>query len=85
MNAAFGHTEEMARLISRHGDLERARIGKPHVLARKADHPPRHIERIFARFEHARQPIDGGVGIGIAHGLMQRGDDVIVFLARLVI
>ena len=85
MHAALGHAYQMARLICRDRDLERARVGKPYVLARKAGHSPCDIDRVFARFEHSRQPIDRRVGIGIAHRLVQRRDEVVVFLAVFVI
>ena len=85
MNAAFRHSDEVARLIGSDGDLKRFGVCKTHVLACKAGHAAGDVEGVFARFQHARQPIDGGVRVGVAHGLVQGGDDVVVFLARLVI
>ena len=85
MNAAFGHSDEVACLIGGDGDLQCSGIGKPHILARKTCHAPRDVEGIFPRFQHARQPIYGGIGIGIAHGFVQGGDDVVMLLARLVV
>lgn len=51
--------------VNRHP--ERLRVGEPNVLSRKPHDAARDIQRILARFKHPREPIDGRVGIGIAH------------------
>ena len=38
-----------------------------------------------AHFQHAGDPVHGGVRIGIAHGLVQRGNQIVVLLALLVV
>ena len=85
MHRTFGHTYKMTRLIRRHRYFERTRIGKSYILARKPRDAPCDIQRIFARFQHARKPIHRRIGIGIAHRLMQRRNKVVVFLAGFVV
>ena len=41
--------------------------------------------RVFSSLEHAAQPIEGGVGVGISDGFVQSGDEVKVFLAGFVV
>ena len=72
-------------MVCRHGDLQRAGVGKPHVFAGKARHSARDVEGVFARLEHTRQPIYRGIRVGVAHRFVQGRDDVVVFLARLVV
>src|SRR5208337_2971711 len=43
------------------------------------------VEAIFATFDHADEPIESGVGIGIAHGFVERGDEVVVLLAGFIV
>jgi hypothetical protein len=38
-----------------------------------------------AGLQHTGQPVERGVGIAVAHGLVQRGDQVVMLFARLVI
>ena len=61
--------------------VERLRIGVADVLGGEAHQPPRDVERILAGFDHPRQPVDRGVGIAVAHRLVQRRDQVVVLLA----
>ena len=82
---AFGHADEPARFERGDGEAQRLRVGKTHVLRGEAGHAAGDVDGVFARFEHARQPIDGGVGVGIAHGLVQCRNEVVVLLARLVV
>ena len=85
VHRTFGHSYKVARLIRAYGNFQRARVGKAYVLAGKPRHTPCNVQRVFARFKHPRQPVYGGVGVGVAHRLVQRGYQVIVFLARLVV
>jgi len=39
--------------------------------------------RGLAGFEHAREPVERGVGIGVADGFVERGDEVEMLLAGL--
>ena len=85
MNRALGHADEVARLISRDGKLQSARIGKSHILARKAHDAPRDIQGIFARFQHACEPVNRSVGIGISHRLVERRNQIVMLLSLLVV
>ena len=57
----------------------------PDVFGGEAHQAPRHVERILARLQHAGQPVEAGVGVGVADRLVQRADDVEVLLAALVV
>ena len=43
------------------------------------------FQRIVARFEHHRDPINGRVGIGSAHGFNKRAGRVVVLVAGAVV
>ena len=81
----FRHAHEVHRVLCGDRDRQRLRIRVADVLRRESHQPARDVERILAGFEHARQPVDGGVGIAVAHGLVQRGDQVVVLFAGLVV
>ena len=85
MHGALRHADQMTGLIDRHGDFQRVRIGKAHVLAGKAGQSSRDIERILPCLQHPRQPVDCRVRVGIAHGFVQRGDQIIMLLAVFII
>ena len=48
---------------------QRLRIGVADVLAGEDHHPARDEARVLAGLEHARQPVERGVGVAAAHGL----------------
>ena len=85
MDRTLRHAEKMACLVGGDGLLQRAGVGQADILAGKADHTAGHIQRVFARFQHARQPVDGRIRVGVAHRLVQRRDQIIMFLALFVI
>src|SRR5882724_10818368 len=80
----FRRAEEVERVFCSEGDGEGPGFGKADVFAGHPNHAAREIERVFARFEHARKPIEGSVGVGVADGFVQRRDEIEVFLAGLV-
>ncbi len=82
---ALGVADEVVRVLGGDRDLQGARVGVADVLGGEDDHAPGHEERILAGLEHAHQPVDGGVGIARAHAFDERGDDVVVLLAALVV
>ena len=63
VHRALGHADEVARLIGCDRDLERAGVRHAHILAGEAGDAPRDIERVLARLEHAREPVDRSVRI----------------------
>ena len=67
MDGALGHSDKIAGMVGVNRHPERLRVGEPNVLSRKPHDAARDIQRILARFKHPREPIDGRVGIGIAH------------------
>ena len=73
---AFGRTEEIEGVFGRERHGQGVGVGKPDVFAGHAHHAAREVERIFAGFDHAREPIEGGVRIGVAHGFVERGDEI---------
>ena len=81
----LGVADEVVRVLGGDRDLQRARVGVADVLGGEDDHPPGHEERILTGLEHAHQPVDGGVGIARSHAFDERGDDVVVLLAALVV
>ena len=81
----LGHAEHVRRILGRHRHRERLRVGVPDVLGREPDEPPRDVHRVLARLEHAREPVDRGVRVAVAHRLVQRRDEVEVLLAGLVV
>jgi hypothetical protein len=58
---------------------------EPDVLGSEAHQPARHVHRVFARLQHAREPIEAGIGVGVADRLVQRADEIEVLLAGAVI
>ena len=82
---ALGHAVEMAGLVRRHRDLQSLIVRQPDVLAGKADEPAGDEQGILPGLQHPGQPVDGGVRVGIAHGLVEGGYQVVMLLAVLVI
>ena len=78
---AFGRAEKIDGFFGGEAEIERFRSGEADVFDGHADHAAGEIERVFAGGEHARQPIERGVGIAVAHALVQRGDEVVVLFA----
>ncbi len=84
-NAALRQSDEVHGVLRGDGDDERLRIGVADVLGGEDHHAPRDEERILAGLEHAHEPVDRRVGIAVAQALDERGDDVVVLLAGLVV
>ena len=66
-------------------ERQRIRIGEADVFHGHADYPARDVKRIFSSFEHTSQPIERGIGIAVAHRFMERGDQVVMLFAGLVV
>ena len=82
---AFGSAKKIESIFCGESDRERAGFGQADVFTGHAHHAAGEIERVFARFDHAREPIERGVGIGIADGLVERGDEIEMLLAGFVV
>ncbi len=66
------------------GGGEGARIGQADVLHGHAQDAPAQVEGIGAAVQHAAEPVQGRVGTGAAHRLVQGGDLVVEGVAALV-
>ena len=55
---AFRRAEPLIGARCFAGDHQRGRIGEADILARHPDQPPRQEERVFAAFEHPREPVE---------------------------
>ena len=85
VHVAFGHPDEVARLIGRHPHLHGPGIRQAHVLRREAQHPPGDVQRILAALQHPHHPVDRRVRIRVPHGLMEGGNQVVMLLPVLVV
>ena len=82
---AFGMAEKVVGVLGGVGDDQRLRIGKPDILDRHAHDAAGQEQRILAGIEHAREIIQRGIGIGAAHRFMQRRDQIVMAVGRLVV
>ena len=85
MDVTLRNADEMTGVIGVDGDVKGVGISQADVFRRKAGDSSGDIQRILSGFQHSGQPVDGSVRIGIAHRLVQGGDDVVVFLAVTVV
>ena len=85
MNIALRHTEVVACLVNIDGHRKRIGIRNTDIFARKTNHASCDIQRIVPALKHAKRPIHGSVGIGIAHRLVERGNQIVMLLAALVV
>ena len=81
----FRHADIVAGIVGTHRQLQGSWIGNADIFRGKADDPSCHVQRIFSGFQHPGQPVNGRIGIGIAHRFMQGRDDVVVFFTLFVI
>ncbi len=81
----FGPADEPDRFLGGQGQGQRPRIGQPDVFGGEPDDPPDDVQRVFPRFQHSGQPVQGGVRIRIPHRFVKGADQVEVFFAILVV
>ncbi len=82
---SFGMAEEVHGIARGEAEVERLGRGEADVLDGHANDAAGDVHGVFAGFEHAGQPIERGVCVGVAHALVQRGDDVVVLLTFFVV
>ena len=82
---AFRDADKIGGLHGCDGDAQRGGVGEANVFASHAHQTARDVQGSFSGLEHAREPVEGGVRIGITHRLVQRGDEVVVLLSSLVV
>ena len=73
-----GTAEEVEGVLGGIGDHERLRVGQADVLDRHADDAAGDEEPVLAAVEHAREIVERRVGVGAAHRLVQRRDQIVV-------
>ncbi len=64
---------------------QRLRVGEADILGGEADQAAGDVAGVLAAGEHAGEPVERRVRVGAAQRLMQRGDEVVVLLAILVV
>ena len=84
-DARFRHPDDIHRLEAVVGQQQRVGVGVANVLGSEDNHASGDEERVLAGHEHTGQPIDRRVGIAAAQRLDERGDDVVMLLALLVV
>ena len=81
---AFGRTEAFVGVGGFVGDGEGAGVGQADVFPGHADDAAGEVAGVGAAVEHAAEPVEGGVGVGAAHGFVQGGDLVVEAFAAFV-
>ena len=81
---ALGATKALLHIPGSQAQAKRTRVGVADVLAGHAHHAAGDVQRIAAAVEHACKPVQGAIGVGAAHRLVQRGYLVVKRLAALV-
>jgi len=64
---------------------QRLRVGEADILAGEANQAAGDVARVLAAGEHAGEPVEGGIGVRAAQRLMQRRNQVEMFLAVAVV
>ena len=82
---AFGRAEAVIGVPGRERLHDRLRIGEADILDRRPREPPQDVDRVLAAGQHPREPIERRVGVGAAQRFVQRADQVVVTLLRLVV
>ena len=82
---ALGQADEVDGLLGGDGDGQRRGVRHADVLGREDHDAPGDEEGILARFEHPGQPVDRRVRVRCPDRLDERGDRVVVAVARLVV
>ena len=82
---ALRAAQEVVHVLGGQRLHHRLRVGKADVLDRHPHQPPRDVEPVLAAVEHAREPVERRIRVGAAHRLVQRADQVVVPVARLVV
>ena len=85
VNAALGIANDLGRLKRGLRHQKCLRIGIANILRSLNHNAAGDKLRILPRVDHAREPIDRGIGVAAAHGLDERTDNVIVHVTVFVI
>ena len=82
---ALGRAEPVVGVPRRERLDDGLRIGEADVFDRRPGQPAQDVDRVLAARQHARQPIEGGIGVRAAQRFVQRADQVVVTLLGLVV
>ena len=82
---AFRVAEEVHGVAGGEAEVEGFGGGEADVFDGHADEAAGDVHGVFAGFQHAGEPVEGGVGVRVADGFVEGGDDVVVLLAGLVV
>lgn len=85
VNVALWHAQKLTGLENLNRKRQRACVCQPNVLRCKANQAPCDIERVFTAIQHPRHPVNGRVRVAVAHGLVERRDDIVMLLAGLIV
>ena len=85
VNSALGIADDLGRLKRGMCHQKRLRVSVANVLRGMNHNAASDKLRILPSIDHAREPIDRGIGVTTAHGLDERTDDVVVHVAVFVI
>jgi hypothetical protein len=77
--------EEFHGLAGAEAEIESFGSGEADVFDGHADDAAGEVHGVFAGGEHAAEPVERGVGVGVADGFVQGGDEVVVLFAGLVV
>ena len=81
-DSCFGHPDPFNECPRRGCQRHRLRVGIADVLAGEDREPSDDEPRVFAAFEHARDPVNRSIGVGPPHGFDHRRDRVVVLIIR---
>ena len=85
MQLGFGRADEMHGVLGGVADQQRGGIGEADVFGGRAHEAAGDEQQILAAGDHAREPIERRVRIGAADAFVQRGDEIVVLFAVLVV
>ena len=85
VDAALGQADDLDRAESCLGNKKGLGIGVADVLGGRDHDAARDELGVLARVEHAREPVERGVGVAAAHRLDEGADYVVVHVAGLVV
>lgn len=77
-DSRLGHADAFDEVPGGLGDHDPAGVGVADVFGCENCESSGDESWVFARVEHAGDPVDGGVGVGAADGLDHGGDGVVV-------
>ena len=81
----FGQADQVRDLRGGRSLHDRLRIGQADIFGGEDAQPSCDEDRVGAAFDHPRQPVQGGVCVGVSHGLDQGRDQVVVVFSLPVV